>query len=228
MADDDPQPIIEQMSAAAVRLAVAAPDQADGVAQVLMHLNQLSAILGGAEHAGDPRRVLNSLYAQLGKLAAGGEQQAEAIHKIVGLLNQLAATGKIYARPVSPRKPKAPSSDTAPTYLIRTSSRGQRLIEHRPASDNDFYVTAEDFRAAIQALVNTATPNVNFDPLYKAFLAAGGTNVKSAYPLRVVLRFLRSQKPPLIAGQRGQYTMTMPAEKFRKKARQAWDRLSTT
>ena len=226
MAADDSQQALRQMTAAVVDLAAAAPDEAQTVTQVMLHVNQLSAILAGHTDAGDAHRVLNSLYGHLARLAGRGGSAAQHVQSLLVMLNELAASGSIYASPVPHRLPQARKAAGATRYAVRKGARGERLVESREGSEKDFYVTKQDFDAVVDALIRTARPHVRFEALHDAFLKAGGSNIKSAYPLRVVLRFLRQLQPPLIAGQRGSYSLAVKGESFRKQAKQAWDRLA--
>ncbi|MFA9480443.1 hypothetical protein ACERK3_19420 [Phycisphaerales bacterium AB-hyl4] len=132
--------------------------------------------------------------------------------------------GQIYASATRPSSPRRRRRTNTPTYTVRHGPRGERLVEHRPGSEKDFYVTRTDYDAAIKALAQTATPDVRFDQLHKAFLAAGGSPTKSAYPLRVVLRYLRNHQPPLVMRRGGGYSLTAKTKEFRQEAERLWDR----
>ena len=64
-----------------------------------------------------------------------------------------------------------------------------------------------------------------FVDLQKEFVARGGTDVKSAYPLRVVLRFLRWLNPPAIKGTRSGYRLAegLPPEAPEELQRRAFE-----
>lgn len=217
-----PQPPdpIREMTAAAVKLAAAVPDQTDTVTQVLLHLNQLSALLAGRAKAGEAPRVLNALYRHLAKLAGAGPEAAVHVQPLLDQLNQLAAAGQLHT--AKPRRSARGRGERNARYLVREGARGERLVETRPGSEKDFYVTKQDYDAAIRALARTADPHTRFEPLLNAFHTEGGTPTASAYPLRVVLRFLRQLDPPLLTGQRGRYSLAVKPTLFERRAREAW------
>lgn len=123
----------------------------------------------------------------------------------------------------SPPSPAPTRGRARTTYTIRKGARGVRLAESREGVEKKFYVTRQDYDAAVEALARTAADGASFDEIHQSFLEQGGSETTSGYPLRVVIRFLRSRTPPLVEGLRRNYRITCPPREFRYLAEQAWE-----
>jgi hypothetical protein len=114
-------------------------------------------------------------------------------------------------------------ADFTVTYRVRKRRDGQEvLFEEREGGRKNFAVTRKDYDAAVAALAELDLP-VTFNDLYTRFVAHGGSDVKSRYPLRVVLRFWLSGSPPLATKRRARVE---PSHDFKSSVANAWHEAS--
>jgi hypothetical protein len=145
-------------------------------------------------------------------------------------LNRFAATLGIWqAGPADAMAPGQPTArprhrraDFTVTYRVRKRRDGQEvLFEEREGGRKNFAVTRKDYDAAVAALAELDQP-VKFNDLYARFVAHGGSDVPSKYPLRVILRFWSSGSPPVATKRRARIAA---AGAIAQKAADAWEQV---
>ena len=112
------------------------------------------------------------------------------------------------------------------TYLVRKGRGGQeRLVEQRAGLRKSLSATRKDYNAAIKASTEFDEP-VKFKNLWERFVAHGGGDIGSQYPLRVILRFWRSSEPALITKNKTCYLCK--SRGFTTRATKAWNKTKQT
>lgn len=228
MSDDQSHQLIRQMIARTVEFAA---DQGDPQAttEILLELNRLGAHIQSQRDQDASNGPLRRLFERLTTLVHQQRDALPYVQEMFVLLSDLSAAADLQTsvseatsakHRTAPRKPKKNTH-----YCIRHGARGIRLTESREGTDKNFYVDKQDYDAAVEALAQTAEDGADLDAIHTQFVALGGRELQSQYPLRVVIRFLRSRQPPLLTGGRRHYALTLEPVEFRKKASKAWEKL---
>jgi hypothetical protein len=231
--DNNQQAAIRRMIRATASLASRLHSETEEIAEILLRLNQLAATSGGAPNAGSAGPILRGLFERLSRLAGRHPAENEYVQQMLDEITALAEAGQVWAEP-DPEPERAASAPPRQRsvknaeYYLRRDGDTTRLVESRPGAMKDFHVTEKDFNHAIAALADVAGEEpASFQQIHDAFVQRGGSDVKSGYPLRVLLRFLRWLEPPLVERKRGRYRITQGSgEAFRNRAEKAMRQLS--
>jgi len=170
------------------------------------HCEQMAASINGAIDAG-----------------ADEEQSRELFRHIFALLIMIGFRPPV----VMPRPDLVPHrrGKFGMTYLIRRRSGVEQLVEHRAEAETakrcNFYVSRSDYVAATRAMAEVREP-IGFQQLHDLYVKHGGRNLRSGFPLRVVLRFWRALDPPLIQRRRARYSPAIEPSVFEDRANEAW------
>jgi len=193
---------------------------------LLVGLNALAAALRPGAAGDKVAGAMRGLAHCITKLAAGRRGGRQFVVEMMAGLRELAVESGISQVGAELRKAAVPGGghrrgDFAVTYVVRKARSGEeRLFEQREGSRKSLSASKADYGAAIKAMADFDRP-AKFSELWDRFVANGGTEASSQYPLRVVLRFWQSLSPPLIAKQRARFSMD-DADGWDRLAQQAW------
>jgi hypothetical protein len=202
------------------------------VADVLAGLTRLAGAAGGGQAAGPSAaaaaNAINEVIRAATRLAdLTGDRTA--LLELISDLNRFAATvgiwqagsaGAMVSGQPTPRSGHR-RADFTVTYSVRKRRDGQEvLFEEREGGRKSFAVTRKDYDAAVAALAELDQP-VKFNDLYARFVAHGGSDVQSKYPLRMTLRFWLSGSRPVATKRRARI---VAADAIAPKAADAWER----
>lgn len=214
--------LIEELVTRTVSEAATTVNDVDAVTGILIDLNRLAGDVTRPEIGPGAGRQIESLLRRLSAFAAQHPEAREYAAGMINRVNELAALGVTSDGGRGSGQTRRRDQANV-EYFVRDGARGVRLVESR-GTLKDFFVTREDFEHGVDAIAKTAKPDADFDEIHEQFVSGGGVELRSAYPLRVVLRFLRAHG--LIRGARGKYSIgDQKSRSFRAKAKAAWDEL---
>jgi hypothetical protein len=207
------------------------PDESDLVASILTRLPQLAGRIsaGDSDAAG---ALVEALIREINSLIRRSPEHGDFVIEAMADLNELGAVGGIWGKSEAPPKTdeshRRRRTGQGITYCLRQAQDGETvLVETRPESDGrDFSIRKAEYDLAVKSMAQVAAgAGVKFTTIHEAYCDLSGDEKASAYPLRVLLRFWRSQLPPLIKRERAHYQVIGSASKFKRAAKAAWDAL---
>jgi hypothetical protein len=95
---------------------------------------------------------------------------------------------------------------------VRRGDGYEFLAEVHTGLGKDFQVSRDDYDAAVSAMTEDGAAGLKFDNLVGRFRALGGGDEQ--YRLRVVLRFWRLGKPPLVTRECARYRLLLNTPDF--------------
>lgn len=222
--------ILDRMAARAVHLGQELPSEGELVLGILTRLPRIAGCLGAGETAA-AADLVEELVHQVNGLITRLPDQTDFVTAMMKDCNELGLVGRIWPGPDSTGL-KEPDDSAKPRrtgrgliYIRRKGPDGKMVLaESRPhASGRDFLISQEDYSRAVNAVAKVvAGKPVKFPVIYEQFAV---DHQPSEYVLRVLLRFWRSRKPPLVQRERARYQAVGPVNKFRAAAKKAWDEL---
>jgi hypothetical protein len=211
---------IQRMTERTIELPYEAPEVRGITKDVLLRLNRLAGCGSGKSAAAQ----VEALIEMLGDVLGGADLYRDYLCAMMADLNDYARVGGIWTGapshgPTTAQRAAASArrrTDFEPRYEVRRRYGKEYLVEIRAGSGKDFQVSHADYEAAVAAMTEAGTAGLKFDDLFRRFRALGGG--QEQYRLRVVLRFWRLGKPPLITCDRARYRSLLPTEGFMQAA----------
>ncbi len=207
-------------------------EQRETAVAVLTGINHIAGMLSdGRKNEAAVAAKVDSLVELITRLAGSRHGRQQFLVDMLTGLSDLVVKAGIHGAATKAAKLRNASSvhrrgDFEVTYLVRKGRGGQeRLVEHREGSRKSLSATRKDYGAAIKAITEFDEP-VNFKNLWERFVAHGGGDIGSQYPLRVILRFWRSSEPSLITKNKTCYLAK--SRGFTGRATKAWNKTKQT
>src|ERR1041385_7531536 len=137
-------------------------------------------------------------------------------------LQELDALGQhLEGRAPPPSRKKGQKA--AKTYVREIDGKSEYLSEKREGHPYPYRCPKEALEVAVDVLAEAAEEGkwLHFDDVFDRFVKLYAKRYKQRpadYPLRVIVRFLGSQMPPLILREHAKYRAAMVPTDFRKQA----------
>lgn len=212
----DMRPTSLSFSGPLLALATKHPEQAESVAELMVLASQIAT--GPIPLAKSALKLAMSKATEL----AVDTGSSGSIEQVIEGFHQLATQRQLWA---DDSKEPGNSLESKNSYRVRRMLEGPTLIEE-PIDGTPFHVRHTDYQATVRALEEVACVSpAKFSEIYERFVALGGKDVVSKYPVRVTLRFLRSRTPALVCGKRRYYQAQNIGEGFAAEAEKAWQQL---